>query len=84
MRAIHVRNGEFVNEGDLLIELDPTLSEADEAQSGQTLLSARIIQARNDAVLAHLQGRPARFVAPVGTSPEVIATEQAFVRNVEP
>jgi hemolysin D len=81
VRTIHVRNGQFVRKGDLLIELDPTLATADEAQSTQSLRSAQIIKARNDALLAHLRGAPARFVPPVGTSPEVIATEQAFVRN---
>lgn len=81
VRAIHVKNGQFVKAGELLIQLDPTLASADEAQSEQTLLSARILQARNDALLAHLQGRPARFVAPPGTPPDIVATEQAFVRN---
>ncbi len=81
VRAIYVRNGQFVKAGDLLIELDPTLASADEAQSEQSLMSAQIIQARNDALLAHLAGRPARFVAPEGTSPDTIRTEQAFVRN---
>ena len=52
VRAIHVRNGQFVRKGDLLIELDPTIANADEAQSEQSLLSARIVQARNDALLA--------------------------------
>ncbi|MEL7218257.1 MAG: biotin/lipoyl-binding protein, partial [Pseudomonadota bacterium] len=66
VRAIHVKNGQFVRAGDLLIELDPTLASADEAQSEQTLLSAQIIQARNDALLAHLQGKSTRFVAPEG------------------
>lgn len=79
VRAIHVRNGQFVKKGDLLIELDPTLANADEAQSGQSLLSARIIQARNDALLAHLQGRGSRFQAPAGTSSDVTRTEQAFI-----
>ncbi len=81
VRAIHVRNGQFVKAGDLLIELDPTLASADEAQSEQSLLSARILQARNDALLAHLSGRPARFVPPEGTPPDIIRTEEAFVRN---
>lgn len=81
VRAIHVRNGQFVRKGELLIELDPTLATADEAQSTQSLRSAQIIKARNDALLAHLLGAPARFAPPVGTSPEVIATEQAFIRN---
>ena len=79
VRAIYVKNGQFVKKGDLLIELDPTLANADEAQSTQTLLSAQVVRARNDALLAHLQGRPARFAAPPGTTPEVARTEQAFV-----
>ena len=41
VRAIHVRNGQFVKAGDLLLELDPTLASAEEVQSGQTLLSRR-------------------------------------------
>jgi len=81
VREIHVKNGQFVKAGELLIELDPTLANADEAQSTQTLLSARIIQARNDALLAHLQGKRARFVPPEGTPPEIIQTEEAFVTN---
>lgn len=81
VRAIHVRNGQFVRQGQLLVELDPTLASAEEAQSEQTLLSARILQARNDALLAHLEGRPARFVAPPGTPDNIVLTEQAFVRS---
>lgn len=80
VRAIHVRNGQRVRRGQLLIELDPTLAGADEAQATQGLLSARIARARNDALLAHLQGRPARFVAPPGTPPEIARTQVEFVR----
>jgi hemolysin D len=81
VRAIHVKNGQFVKKGDLLIELDPTLATADEAQSTQSLRSAQIIKARNDALLAHLSGVRARFVPPKGTSAEIASTEEAFVRN---
>ncbi|MGB3471199.1 MAG: HlyD family type I secretion periplasmic adaptor subunit [Erythrobacter sp.] len=70
-----------MRKGELLIELDPTLATADEAQSTQSLRSAQIIKARNDALLAHLRGDPARFVAPEGASPEIVATEEAFVLN---
>jgi len=80
VRAIHVRNGEFVRAGQLLIELDPTLASADRAQSAQALQAAQIIQARNDALLAHLEGRPARFVPPPGTPANIVRTEQAYVR----
>jgi hemolysin D len=37
VRAIHVREGQRVQEGDLLIELDPTMSQADLASSQQRL-----------------------------------------------
>lgn len=79
VRAIHVRNGQFVKKGDLLIELDPTLASADEAQSVQSLQSARVIEARNDALLAHLHGGSSRFVAPAGTPGDIAATQQAFI-----
>lgn len=81
VRTIQVKNGQFVKQGDLLIELDPTLANADEAQSEQSLLSAQIIQARNDALLAHLDGRSGGFKAPPGTPSDVAVTEQAFVRS---
>lgn len=81
VRAIHVKNGQFVRKGELLIELDPTIATADEAQSTQSMRSAQVIKARNDALLAHLRGAPARFVAPTGTSPDIVANEDAFVRN---
>jgi hemolysin D len=81
VRAIHVKNGQFVRKGELLIELDPTLANADEAQSTQSLRSAQVIKARNDALLAHLRGAQARFVAPKGTSPDIVDNEEAFVRN---
>lgn len=81
VRAIHVKNGQFVKKGDLLIELDPTMANAEEAQSSQTLLSAQVTRARNDALLAHLQGRPATFVPPAGTPHEMARTEQAYVDN---
>ena len=79
VRAIHVRNGQFVKKGDLLIELDPTLASADEAQSVKSLQAARIIEARNDALLAHLKGGSTRFVAPQGTPPDIVSTQQTFI-----
>jgi hemolysin D len=79
VRIIHVKNGERVKAGQILIELDPTIAGADSAQASQGLNDSRVIAARNDALLAHLQGRAARFIAPLGTSPEVTATQARFV-----
>jgi hemolysin D len=79
VRVIHVKNGERVKAGQLLIELDPTIAGADSAQATQGLNDSRVIAARNAALLAHLQGRSAQFIVPLGTSPEVAVTQARFV-----
>lgn len=81
VRAIHVRDGQYVRRGQLLIELDPTLATAEEAQSTQALRTAQLVQARNDALLAHLSGRGGGFVPPPGTPPAVARAEATFVRT---
>lgn len=81
MRAIHVRNGERVRKGQLLIELDPTIAGADEAQAGRGLLEARIAEARNAALLAHLRGGQAVFDAPAGTPAAAMRTQQNLIRS---
>jgi len=79
VRAIHVRNGQHVEKGQLLIELDSTLSGADEAQASQSLISANVTIARNDALLAWLEGRSGRFVAPADALLAVAANQSRFV-----
>ncbi len=81
VRAIHVRNGQRVRRGELLIELDPTSAAADESQAEQGLLSSRITEARNDALIAHLRGRPAEFRPPAGVPPEIVATQNELIRS---
>jgi hemolysin D len=80
VRAIHVRNGQRVRRGQLLIELDPTTAAGEESQATRSLLAANVVRARNGAILAHLQGRPDGFRAPAGTPPEVVATQTELVR----
>lgn len=79
VRAIHVRNGQRVRKGQLLIELDPTVAGAEEAQASRGLLTARIAEARNDAFLAHLAGRPALFRAPEGTPAQIVETQNQLI-----
>lgn len=81
IRTIHVKNGQKVKKGQLLVELDPTISNADEAQSTQQLMSADVVQARNNALLSYLRGEGAAFAAPPGTPPVVAATQAQFVRS---
>lgn len=81
VRAIHVKNGQHVNAGDLLIELDPTLAGAEAAQASSNLLTSEVAAARNDALLEHLGGRRARFAAPPGTPADVSRTQSEYVRS---
>ncbi|KAK0340895.1 hypothetical protein LTR94_028656, partial [Friedmanniomyces endolithicus] len=81
VRAIYVRNGQHVRKGQLLVELDPTLVRADEAQASRARLSADIIAARNDALLAHLTDGSDTFRAPPGTPADVVRTQDRFVRT---
>jgi hemolysin D len=81
VRAIHVRNGQRVAAGQLLVELDPTLAGAEAEQASQNLLSAEVVAARNAALLAHLEGRSARFVPPPGTPAAIAETQMDFVRT---
>ena len=83
MRAIHVRNGQRVAQGQLLIELDPTLASADEAQATQTLLAARIARRRATTRCSPIsQGRPAALRRAAGHAAEIVArTRTSFVRS---
>lgn len=81
VRAIHVRNGQRVRKGDLLIELDPTIATADDAQAGHGLLTAQVAKARNSALLMFLAGGSPRFVAPPGTPPDVARTQAQMVTS---
>jgi hemolysin D len=82
VRAIHVKNGQHVRKGELLIELDPTLAGADQAQATQGLLSSRIGEARNNALMAYMQGRSAKFAAPRGTPDEIATTQSQMIRSL--
>lgn len=79
VRAIHVRNGEHVVAGQLLVELDPTLAGADADAASAGLLTSELQAARNAALIAHLAGRSAQFTPPVGTPPEVVQAQQQYV-----
>jgi hemolysin D len=81
VRKIHVTNGQHVEAGQLLVELDPTLAGADAAQASQGLQTSEVVAARNTALLDHMKGRNSRFKAPAGTSAEVSAVQGDFVRS---
>jgi len=81
VRAIHVTNGQHVEAGQLLVELDPTLAGAEAEQASKSLMGAEVDAARNAALLGHLNGRSSRFDAPSGTPSDIASTQSQYVRS---
>ena len=79
VRAIHVHDGDRVQRGQLLIELDTTLSGADLQQARKGLLAAEIDVARNRAIADALSGRGVRFAPPAGTPPDIAITQRRLI-----
>ena len=80
VKAVHIANGQRVEEGQVLVELDPTMATAEQSQARQNLLTARIVQARTTVLLNHIDGKPAELIAPEGTPELTLAVERQFVR----
>jgi hemolysin D len=80
VHAILVRDGQTVRAGQPLVELDPTVSDADAAQARKALETAELDAARLRAILSALDGRGLRFAPPAGTSSEVADTQVALAR----
>ena len=78
VRAIHVHDGQTVKAGDVLIELDPTMNDADLGHQRSDLIAAQLEVARLRAVLS--DGDPlASFKPPNNASPDLIATQRQFL-----
>jgi len=79
VRAIHVRNGDVVREGQALVDLDPTLVGADLAAAQKALAAAELDIARNRAIADALSGKGLNFTAPAGTPPEIADTQRRLI-----
>jgi hemolysin D len=79
VRAILVRDGQSVAEGDPLIELDPTVSEAEVEQAREALRVAEIDRARAQALLSRASGSPQPFVTPDGVDETTAETQASIV-----
>jgi len=79
VHAIHVQNGQMVNAGDVLIELDQTESGADRNRLAGELLAARLEAARLEAMLSGAPDPAAAFVAPADTDPAQVALSRQVV-----
>ncbi|WP_166303266.1 HlyD family type I secretion periplasmic adaptor subunit [Bradyrhizobium sp. 2S1] len=79
VRAIHVRDGQRVKAGDVLIELDPTMTGADQERYRSDLLAAELEVARLRAALA--DDPLAAFQAPRGASAADIDLHRQFLAS---
>lgn len=84
VKAIHVRDGQAVKAGELLVELDPTTAGADVSRIQSELLAARIDSARAAAMLDAInQQRPPTSLAGTiaNASPEQILSAQRWLQG---
>lgn len=77
IKGIHVRNGQAVKAGDLLIELDPTFTTADQERASNEHLAAELEAARLKALLA---GR-STLIAPDGADPAFVKLQTHMLRE---
>lgn len=82
VRAIHVSDGMYVEEGDLLIELDPTESEVDRDQLERERMEAAVEVSRLTAYIRGLRGLPANYAPPEGSSdPAIVAMHESRLES---
>ncbi len=79
VRAIHVRDGQRVKSGDVLIELDPTGADADRERLAQDLIVAEVESARLNALLTE-QPR-ANYRPPQGAPAHLVAQQRSLLES---
>jgi len=79
VRAIRVRDGQTVRAGDVLIELDPTMTEAERDHLRSDLVSAGLDVARLRAALSGRADPLEDFRPPEGASPALIEMNRQFL-----
>lgn len=79
IRAIHVRDGQRVKAGDVLIELDPTGAEADQERLVQDLVAASVEAARLEALLT--DDPRANYRPPEGAPAHLVAQQRSLLES---
>lgn len=77
VRAIHVREGQIVREGDLLVELDPTINAAEHKTISEKLILAQLELER---LKAELGSREPSLDIP-GALPDLVALQHALLAS---
>lgn len=79
VRAIHIHDGQSVKAGDALIELDPTMTTAEEGHLRSDLVAAELDAARLRAALSENSDPLAEFNPPQGASAAQIEMQRQFL-----
>ena len=81
VRAIHVRDGQSVKVGQILIELDPTMNEAERNHLRSDLISAQLDVARLRAALIGNADPTAEFHPPAAAPASLVAMQRQFLMS---
>jgi hemolysin D len=84
VRAIHVRDGQSVKAGQVLIELDPTMNEAERNHLRSDLTSAQLDVARLRAALSGSDDPVSEFRPPAAAPPNLVAMQRQFLVSLRP
>jgi hemolysin D len=79
VRAIHVRDGQSVKAGQVLVELDPTMNEAERNHLRSDLTSAQLDVARLRAALSGSDDPVSEFRPPAAAPPSLVAMQRQFL-----
>jgi hemolysin D len=79
IRAIHVYDGQRVSAGDVLIELDPTMTMAEQEHIKSDLIAAQLDVARLRAALSDNDNPQSQFHPPAGASEALVAMQRQFL-----
>jgi len=79
VRALHIHDGQSVKAGEILIELDPTTTTAEEEHIKNDLVAAQLDIARLRAALSENADLESEFHPPAGASPGLLAMERQFL-----
>ena len=83
VRAIHVRDGQSVKAGDLLIELDPTMTAAEQGHIRSDLVAAQLDVARLQALLSDSDDPQAVFQPPALAGADQVSMQRQFLAQTD-
>jgi hemolysin D len=79
VRAIHVRDGQTVKAGEVLIELDPTMNDAERKHYESDLITAELDVARLSAAMSGAADPLTAFHPPEEAGPTMVAMQRQFL-----